>query len=536
MSSLVNTAGSQPRRSTAPATSFSSRPWLPATEIMRLFARYRGRQLDRQRPMDAQHRQLLNLVSRAKDTRFGRDHGFAGINSVAAYQSRVPLRTYNQHWNDYWKADFPRLIDCTWPGTMPYFAVSSGTSTGQVKHIPCSQAMVESNKRAARDILVHHMRYRPHSRLLDGKFFVLGGSTDFNEVAPGIYAGDISGIAAANVPFWAQSFYFPGRDLTFISDWEEKIDRLVDGSAGLDFRFLSGAPGWIAILFEKMAEKRGLGPARVADLMPNLEMLVHGGVSFKPYRDRFAELLEGSNAETREVYPASEAFVAIADKGPGEGMRLNLDHGLFYEFIPVEEIDSPNPTRHWIANVKTGIDYAIALTTCAGLWSYVIGDVVRFVDLQPPRLLVTGRTSYMLSAFGEHVTGELVETAVLAAAAEIGARLSEFAVGSRHTTERGGNLGHHTYVVEFTEPASGGVDRERFTDVVDRVLAEKNEDYRERRALPLGLAAPEVRFVEPGTFAEWMKSRGKLGGQHKVPRVIPDSELLDHLLAFIARS
>jgi hypothetical protein len=395
--------------------------------------------------------------------------------------------------------------------------------------------MVVSNKSAARDLLVHHMRYRPKSRLLDGKFFVLGGSTDFNEVAPGIYAGDISGIAAANVPSWAKRFYFPDEDLTFITDWEEKIERLATESENIDTRFLSGAPGWMTILFEKMAEKRGLGPARIAELMPNLEMLVHGGVSFKPYEKRFRELLAESNAETREVYPASEGFVAIADRGPGEGMRLNLDIGLFYEFVPVDEIGDENPTRHWIANVKTGVDYAIVLTTCAGLWSYVIGDVVRFVDLDPPRLLVTGRTAYMLSAFGEHVTGELVETTLLAAAKEIDASINEFAAGSCHTSEQGGNLGHHVYVVEFVGPAVSAEDEQIFARAADRILQEKNEDYRERRDLPLGLGKPDVRIVPPGTFSEWMKSRGKLGGQHKVPRVISDAKVLESLLEYSQR-
>jgi hypothetical protein len=503
-----------------------------ATAALKTYAHFRRRTLAREDAAAAQQAVLTELVTAAASTRFGGDHGFADIRTVADFQARVPLRRYGQLWEDYWQPAFPRLVDCTWPGTIPYFAVSSGTSTGQVKHIPCTMAMVKSNKRAALDIFVHHLAHRPDSRVFDGKSFVLGGSTDLKELAPGVRAGDISGIAAAERPWYVSRQYFPPRELTFITDWEEKIDRLSRAALKEDIRLLSGAPGWLSILFERLGTLKPEAAGRVKDLFPNLEILIHGGVSFAPYRGRFAKLLEGSRVLPRETYPASEGFVAIADRGPGEGLRVIADNGLFYEFVPVDELDKPDPTRHWLGTVETGVDYAIVLTTCAGLWGYVIGDVVRFVDVRPPRLLITGRTSYMLSAFGEHVTGELVETAVLAAAAAIEAEVGEFSVGTRFSTAPG-SLGHHVYVVEFAAPVAEAERRQRFAEAVDRELSQRNEDYCERRLIEGGVTAPVVHVVAPGTFAAWMKARGRLGGQNKVPRIIGDSALLDNLLGFI---
>jgi hypothetical protein len=526
----MSNSGSSSGTSIAPTP---SRVPLPGTPFIRLYAWKRWRELASQDPVEAQRRQLMSLVKAAEGTRFGRDHHFGGISGVAGYQSRVPLRTYSQHWDEYWKDAFPNLIDCTWPGKMPYYAVSSGTSTGKVKYIPCSQQMVESNKKAALDIFVHHLRNRPNSKVFDGKSFVLGGSTDLKEQAAGVFSGDISGIAAKNVPWWIRNWYFPPPSLTFLTDWEEKIERLAPLALQEDIRFISGAPGWLTLLFEKLASLAPEGRRRIADLFPTLELITHGGVSLNPYRKRFEAMLEGSRAEMREVYPASEGFVAVADRGPQEGLRLIADNGLFYEFVPVEELGRPNPTRHWLGTIETGIDYAIVFTTCAGLWSYVIGDVVRFVDRSPPRLVIAGRTSYMLSSFGEHLTGELVESCVLKAAETIGAEVSEFSVGTRFGEGGGAELGHHVYVVEFAAGVPESARIEAFRQAIDKALATANEDYEERRAIGSGVGAPEVHPVPPGTFAAWLKSQGKLGGQNKVPRVIGDPKMLAGLLGFV---
>ncbi len=500
-----------------------------STGLLRLHARRRLRQLASQDAAAAQERQLLSLVRCAEATRFGRDHGFARVRDARGFRERVPPRTYDQHWERYWRPDFPRLRDCTWPGAMPFFAVSSGTSTGEVKHIPCSREMVASNRRAALDVLVHHLAAAPESRLLDGDFFVLGGSTDLRELAPGVRAGDISGIAAFAQPWWSRPFAFPPPDVRFLTDWEEKLDRMARLSLDRRIRGISGAPGWLLVLFEKLATLRPEATGRAAGFYPELELLIHGGVGFAPYRARFEALLGGSRARLREVYPASEGFVAVADREPEAGMRLIVDNGLFFEFVPVGELGSADPTRHRVGTVEPGVDYAILLTTCAGLWAYAIGDVVRFVSVDPPRLRVVGRTSYLLSAFGEHVTGELVETCALAAARAAGLRVAEFAVGTEFLLDRGA-WGRHVHLVEFAGPGLPPPDRlGAFRAALDRELAGRNEDYAERRAVPTGLLAPLVEPVPPGGFKAWLKGRGKLGGQHKVPRVINDAGLLADL-------
>lgn len=507
---------------------------MDATPLLRLYARYRLRRLAAQDPARVQQRELLKLVKKARQTRFGADHRFARIKGVADYQRRVPLRRYEDFWNDYWKRDFPRLTDCSWRGTIPYFAVTSGTTTGVTKYIPCSKEMIRSDTRAALDLLVHHANNRPRSRVLAGKSFMLGGSTDLKQEAPGILSGDLSGIAAAEIPWWARPRSFPPRELALIADWEEKIDRLAPLSLEEDIRSIGGTPSWLLIFFDKLAELRPGSEPRLADFYPRLELLVHGGVNFTPYRRRFEELLAGGHAEMREVYPASEGFIAVADHGYADGLRLVLDAGLFYEFVPVDELDRPEPTRHWLANVETGVNYAVVLSTCAGLWSYLLGDTVRFVDLRPPRILVTGRTTYSLSAFGEHLIGEEIEDAVTAAAEAIGATVTDYSVGALYPETRGGR-GGHLYVVEFSRIVAEPARLDAFASALDARLCAENEDYRVHRAGGFGLNPPKIQQTRPGMFAAWMKGRGKLGGQHKVPRVITDPELFEELKAFARR-
>jgi hypothetical protein len=502
-----------------------------ATPLLRCYARHRLAQLARQDAVAEQQRQLLHLVHQARDTRFGRDHGFAEVRSVCDFQDRVGLRRYDEMWASYWQPGFPRLGGCTWPGTIPFFALSSGTTSGTTKYIPCSTAMNRANAWAAIDILVHHLANRPASRVLGGKSFMLGGSTDLVELAPGIRSGDLSGIAASQVPWWARRYSFPPPELALIADWEAKVERLVCTCQREDIRAISGTPSWLAIFFERLLAQNPGRSAGLRAVFPNLELLVHGGVSFAPYRHRFAELLRGCPAEQREVYPASEGFFAIADRGPGEGMRLIVDNGLFYEFVPPEELSRSEPRRCWLADVQTGIDYALVVSSCAGLWSYVVGDVVRFIDLHPPRLLVTGRVSYFLSAFGEHLTGNEIEMAICQAADAIHADVAEFAVGAMFP-DASDSRGGHTYVVEFDPPPPDPEHIKVFAQVLDESLCNANDDYRAHRSGGFGLRPPELIPVCRGTFAAWMKQRGQLGGQHKVPRIISDDALFGELRRF----
>lgn len=503
---------------------------IDGTPLLKFYARRRQRALTRQNASAQQERQLLKLVATAANTRFGRDHGFAAITSVADFQARVPLRRYEQMWNDYWKAPFPTLTDCTWPGTIANFALSSGTSSGTTKYIPCSHEMNRANARAGLDVLVHHIAARPQSRVLAGKSFLLGGSTDLTELAPGIHAGDLSGIAAARSPLWARSLIFPPREIALIADWEKKVEIIARTIVAQDIRSIAGTPSWLLVFFERLFAAYPERAKRLAAFFPHLELVIHGGVSFAPYRAGFAALLEGTQAETREVYAASEGFIASADRGPGEGMRVMADNNLFFEFVPVAELDAPSPTRHWLATIETGVEYAIAVTTCAGLWAYVMGDTVRFVSRDPARLLVTGRTAYYLSAFGEHLTGDEVEDAVSSAAGAIGALLSDFSFGAVFPDATNAR-GSHLLIVEFGSPLGEG-DAARFLGLVDATLQQRNDDYRAHRAGGFGLDPPRLLVVPRGTFEAWMKARGKLGGQNKVPRVIADAALFDSLKTF----
>ena len=502
-----------------------------ATWLLQAWTRRRRRRLARLDAAETQLGTLLALVGQARETRFGRDHGFDGVRSLADYRERVPIRGYEAFWDEYWRGAFPRLVDCTWRGRIPWFAVSSGTARGASKFIPVSREMGASNTRAAVDLLVHHAAARPDTRILAGRVFMLGGSTGLVRRAPGVQSGDLSGIAAATAPAWARWRAFPPRALEAIADWEEKIERFAERSPAADIRAIAGTPSWLLIFFDRLAEVAGARGGRIAEVYPDLELLAHGGVAWAPYRARFAELLEGGRAETREVYPASEGFFGIADGADGAGLRLLIDNGIFYEFVPVSETGAAEPEARWVGDAEPGVDYALVVTTCAGLWRYAVGDIVRLASRDPPRVLVTGRTSHMLSAFGEHVIGSELERAAADAAAEIGATVNDFAVGSLFS-DRPGARGGHLHIVEFAEAGVGGARLERFAGALDSVLAALNDDYAAHRAGGYGMDAPRVTVMPPGGFAAWMRARGKLGGQNKVPRAINDAGMFRALRAF----
>jgi hypothetical protein len=477
---------------------------------LRAVARRRLARLEGLDAAEAQRALLLRLVRRAAGTRFGRAHGFEEVDSISSYQARVPLRRYEQFWEEWWRATAPVLVDATWPGRVPYLALSSGTTSGTTKYIPVTRAMVRANRGAGLDTLAWHLRARPEGRIFGGLSFMLGGSTALERVAPGVRQGDLSGIAAAEVPGFLGAWSWPPRRLALMADWDAKLTALAEETPAEAVRVLTGTPSWLLVLLERLAARRGSAPP-----LPGLELLVHGGVAWAPYRDRLAPFLP-PGCDTREVYPASEGFVAIADRGSGEGLRLNLDRGCFFEFVPAGELDAPAPTRHWAATVETGVDYAVAVTSCAGLWSYILGDTVRFVERSPPRLLVTGRTAYGLSAFGEHLTGEEIEAALLGAAAVEGLLVAEYTVGPVFEGARGG----HRWLVETASPADPEA-ASALAEDLDAALQRANDDYAAHRR-GAQLAPPDVVLLPPGAFDAWMRARGKLGGQHKVPRVIAD--------------
>jgi hypothetical protein len=482
-----------------------------------LFARYarrRAAQLDRRPAAVAQQATLLRLVRHAENTRFGRDHGFATIRSVADYQARVPLREYEAFWEEYWRPGFPHSRNITWPGRVPYFALSSGTTTGSTKYVPVSAEMLASNRRAALTSLAWFRDAHPRADLFSGRLFFLGGSTALTRLDPARplpLAGDLSGIAVHETPALLRPCAFPSVDLALQTDWDRKLDRLAEQSARLPITLLSGVPSWLLVLFERL--RQVTGKEQVVDVWPTLRVVVHGGTRFDPYRRLFRRLV-GPGVHFLETYPASEGFVAAADPRY-ELLRLIPDHGVFFEFVPVDELGKDRPTRHTVAEVVPGVQYAVVLTTCAGLWGYVLGDTVCFERRDPPLLRFTGRIRQFLSAFGEHLIGEEVERAVARAAELTGADVTDYHVGPVFP-EQPGQPGRHRYLVEFArEPR----DERAFAVELDAELSRSNEDYRAHRAGDLTLLGPEVVRVPPGAFAAWMRSRGKLGGQHKVPRM-----------------
>jgi hypothetical protein len=496
--------------------------------VMGRFAVRRVAQLDRRPAARVQRQTLLRLVRHARNTRFGRDHHFGRIRSVTDYQERVPLRDYEAFWSEYWQAPFPHLRDVTWPGPVRYFALSSGTTSGATKYIPLTRQMLVSNRDAALTTLALFLAAHPGTSLFTGKLFFLGGSTDLRELGEkhsGVLGGDLSGITAREASPLLRPYTFPPLELALEKDWEKKMLRLAEEGARQPITMLSGIPAWLLVLFDRL--RQVTGKERIADIWPRLRLVIHGGTKFDPYRALFEQQIGSPAVRYVEVYPASEGFVATED--PRHGLlRLIPDHNLFFEFVPVAELDSSRPTRHTVADVEVGVQYAIVLTTCAGLWSYVLGDTVAFERRDPPLLRFTGRTHYFLSAFGEHLISEEVERAVAAAAAATGAAVVDFHVGPVFP-EAPGAPGRHRFLIEFAEMPN---DATRFTAELDAALCRLNEDYEAHRVGDLAMLAPDVVPVRRGGFADWMRSRGKLGGQHKVPRMDNSGAITEEMWRF----
>ena len=500
---------------------------LDRTVALRLLAERRGRALEAEQPEAAQLRVLARLVARAAPTAFGRAHGFARIRSRADYARAVPLRDWQAWWDEWWQPAFPRLEGVSWPGRIPFFAETSGTTSGQTKHIPVSRAMLRSNRRAALDLALNHVRRVPHSRLLGGPGLILGGSAALRPRARGVASGDLSGIAAATMPPWTRGLALPGREIALLPDWDRKLDRMVAEAGGADLRSISGTTSWLLLLFERLLAAGGA--STLAELYPRLELAIHGGVAFGPYRDRVSALL-GRGPRPLEVYAASEGFLGYQDGPPDDpALRVPLDNGLFLEFVAPDALGAASPRRYWVGDVPLETDLAVVLTTNAGLFSYVLGDLVRVVSRRPFRLLVAGRIGHGLSAFGEHLSGGELDRAVEAAARAAGLGIVDYTVGvlaPDATDARGG----HLFAIECTGATPGPDATARFARTLDDTLAAGNADYASHRLGDAGMRPPAIRVLPPGRFERWMRERGRLGGQNKVPRVMTDADALARLL------
>lgn len=534
MTSTVSTAPAQPAP-TVPTPSRTSAAVMLAGSLpvrhlvnagFHLHARLRTSKVDSLDPRRVQEQGLLRLVRAARATRFGRDHEFDQVRSVADYQKAVPLRTYETLWNDYLRSSYPVFENLTWPGRIPFLALTSGTTQGTTKYIPISTEMVVSNRKAAQTMVAYHMTARPDSRLFQGRLFFLGGTANLEQPAPGVHQGDLSGIAALELSPLLRPYTFPPLELALESNWDTKLTLLAERSIRERITLVSGVPSWLLMLFQRVLELTG--ESSIGALWPDLEVVVHGGVKFDPYQKAFQEILGRSDIRLQETYPCSEGFIAFGDPKT-ELLRLLLDHGLFYEFVPVTELDSPNPTRHWLGTLERGVNYAIVVSTCAGMWGHIIGDTVRFESLDPPLLSFTGRTRYTLSAFGEHLINEEVEAAMASASSASRASVRDWHVGPVFE----GALGYHQYVIEFLETPD---DPDRFRRLLDGDLSRRNADYLAHRAEGVGLPLPALVVAQAGAFNSWMRSRGKLGGQNKVPRMDGSGTLTHELVQFLRQN
>lgn len=469
-----------------------------------------------------QERTLRSLCRRAGQTRFAREHDLAGVVSIASYQTRVPLREY---------LDFkPRLeraldgeFDVVWPGRPTYWVKTSGTTAGD-KVLPVTSDALALHRRGGWDALAMAAERVGGRRLFGGPMLFLGGCTALTPIGAGGLCGDLSGLVARRLPPVIRDLYSPGPDLSAIPDWETRITAIAERVAGQDLRLLSGMPSWLLILFERVARLDPGAAHAVGTRWPNLGVFVHGGVSFAPYHDVFEQAL-GRPMERVEVYPASEGFVGLQTERRG-GLTLMLDYGIFYEFVPVEDLDAPRPRRHTVADLELERSYAVVLTTPAGLWSYVLGDVVRFIARDPLRLEIVGRTRHFVNAFGENVIVEEVERALVEACRRTQAEVVEFTVAPRYGMASEAR-GHHDWLVEFTTPPASPA---AFVRVLDDTLKQLNTDYRIKRTGDVGMIGPRLLSLPRGTFYAWMRSRGKLGGQNKVPRVTNTRTVADGLL------
>ena len=499
-----------------------------ADALLVRYAHSRTAALDRMDAGTVQHTSLMHLVRKARNTRFGRDHDFARITSVADYQARVGIHDYEWFWNNYWKDVYPRLDDVTWPGKVPYYALSSGTTSGATKYIPVTREMVASNRKAAFTTLALFRHAHPAAKLFNGKFFFLGGSTDLRKQDDGSFAGDLSGIAAKEIAGYMRPYSFPPLELSLLTEWEQKVARFTELSATEPITAFSGVPAWMLVLFDRL--KQLTGKKTVAEIWPQLRMIVHGGTKFDPYRDLFVKEIGSDLVKFCEVYPCSEGFIATEDPRY-KLLRIVPDHGVFFEFVPMDELGKERPPRHTLADVEIGVQYAVVLSSCAGVWSYLVGDTVCFERREPPLIRFTGRTKYFLSAFGEHLIQEEIERAVAHADRLCGASALDFHVGPVFPVNPR-EPGHHRYLIEF---AAGDPELGQFSRELDAELVRLNEDYAAHRSGDLSMKRPVIRVVKRGGFAEWMKTRGKAGGAHKVPRMDNTGQMTRDLVAWFER-
>jgi GH3 auxin-responsive promoter len=473
-------------------------------------------------PNEVQNELLLTLIDSAKDTQIGKQYDFASIQNYKTFGERVPVRSYE---------DYQPLIERSrlgednifWPTPIKWFAKSSGTTNAKSKFIPVSpESLEDCHYAAGKDLLCMYLNNNEDSQMFIGKSLRLGGSKELYK-ENGTAFGDLSAILIDNMPFWAEFSSTPSSKVSLMSDWEHKMQAIVDETINENVTSLTGVPSWMLVLLNNVLETTG--KKNLLEIWPNLEVYFHGGVSFTPYVDQYKSILPKKEFKYYEIYNASEGFFAIQDKNNSSELLLMLDYGIFYEFIPMDNYNTPQEKVIPLSEVEKGVNYAIVITTNAGLWRYKIGDTVRFTSLNPYRIKISGRTKHHINVFGEELIIENAEDALKRVCKKTNAEIVDFTAAPIFM--EGKEKGAHEWLIEFRTPPN---DINYFNELFDNALKSLNSDYEAKRYNNITLNKPKINIARTQLFYDWLKDKNKLGGQHKIPRLSNSRDYLEELL------
>jgi hypothetical protein len=477
-------------------------------------------------PHDVQEEWFQNLISAAEATEWGKKYDYKSILTPEEFKSRVPISDY-----DDLKVYIDRMIkgeqNILWPSDIKWFAKSSGTTADRSKFIPVSlEALEGCHFQGGKDMLTIYCHNKPNNNLFTGKSVVIGGSSQINNFSPDSYYGDLSSILLRNLPSWAEFMRTPNLEVTLNPNFEEKIEQIAQLTIKENVTSLAGVPTWNIVMAKRILEITG--KENLLEVWPNLEFYGHGGVSFKPYREQFKQLIPSDNMYYLENYNASEGYFGIQDESDSEDLLLMLDYGVYYEFLPMENLDDEQPKTLGLHEVELGKNYALIISTNAGLWRYKIGDTIKFTSLSPYRFQISGRTKQYINTFGEEVIVDNADQALHIACNATDAIIKDYTAGPVYFSDK--DAGAHEWIIEFEKQPS---DFNKFCETLDTTLREINSDYDAKRFKNLALGRPLIHNAPKDTFYTWMKSRGKLGGQNKVPRLANNRDYLEPLLKLI---
>ena len=483
----------------------------------------------KQEPHSVQRTTLVELLEAAKHTEFGKTHHFEKIKSYEDFDKRVPLFDY-ESFTPYLEKNIKGRQQVFWPSDIKWFAKSSGTTAGRSKYIPVSdESLEECHYKGGKDMVSLYVSNFPDTKVFTGKSLTVGGALEKDLLHPkGIArAGDVSAVIMHNLPIWAQFIRTPSLETALMSDWEAKIERMARETMDENVTSIAGVPTWTIVLLQRILELKKA--SNILEVWPNLDVFFHGAVAFGPYRNLFKELIPSDKMRYMETYNASEGFFGMQDQPDSDELLLLLDYGIFYEFILTEDLEKENPRVISLEGVEVGKNYALLISTNGGLWRYKIGDTVKFTSVLPYRFRISGRTKHFINAFGEEVIVENAEAAISYACEQTGATLTNFTAAPIYF-EDSQSKGAHEWVVEFKSLPS---DLENFADILDQHLREINSDYDAKRHKNLALQRLQLHAAPVGLFESWLAKKGKLGGQHKVPRLSNSREFMDEILGMI---